>query len=81
MLFKLQKRTLVASQIIGYALTIFVGITIILVTAQFYFDIKPLLSQQTDMFKSKSAVISKNISVFKTIDKEKIYFTNKKLKN
>ena len=80
MLFKLQKRTLVASQIIGYALTIFVGITIILVTAQFYFDIKPLLSQQTDMFKSKSAVISKNISVFKTIDKEKIYFTNKEIK-
>ena len=80
MLFKLQKRTLVASQIIGYALTIFVGITIILVTTQFYFDIKPLLSQQTDMFKSKSAVISKNISVFKTIDKEKIYFTNKEIK-
>ena len=80
MLFKLQKRTLVVSQIIGYALTIFVGITIILVTTQFYFDIKPLLSQQTDMFKSKSAVISKNISVFKTIDKEKIYFTNKEIK-
>tara|TARA_B100000767_G_scaffold274684_1_gene308491 strand:- start:1176 stop:2387 length:1212 start_codon:yes stop_codon:yes gene_type:complete len=80
MLFRLQKRTLVVSQIIGYALTIFVGITIILVTAQFYFDIKPLLSQQTDMFKSKSAVISKNISVFKTIDKEKIYFTNKEIK-
>jgi len=80
MLFKLQKRTLVVSQIIGYALTIFGGITIILVTTQFYFDIKPLLSQQTDMFKSKSAVISKNISVFKTIDKEKIYFTNKEIK-
>jgi hypothetical protein len=81
MLFKLQKRTLVVSQIIGYALTIFVGITIILVTTQFYFDIKPLLSQQTDMFKSKSAVISKNISVFKTIDKEKIYFTDQEIRD
>lgn len=76
MLFKLQKRTLVASQTIGYALTIFLGVTIILVTAQFYFDIKPLLSQQTDIFSSKSSVISKNISVFKTMDKGKIYFTN-----
>jgi hypothetical protein len=79
MLFKLQKRTLVVSQIIGNALTIFVGVTIILVTSQFYFDIKPLMSQQSDIFKSKSAVISKNISVFKTIDKEKIYFTNEEI--
>lgn len=79
MLFKLQKRTLVLSQIIGYALTIFVGVTIILVTSQFYFDIKPLLSEQTDIFNNKSAVISKNISVFKTINKEKIYFTDKEI--
>ena len=79
MLFKLQKRTLVVSQIIGYALTIFVGVTIILVTSQFYFDIKPLMSEQTDIFKNKAAVISKNISVFKTINKEKIYFTDKEI--
>ena len=79
MLFKLQKRTFVVSQIIGYALTIFVGVTIILVTSQFYFDIKPLMSEQTDIFKNKAAVISKNISVFKTINKEKIYFTDKEI--
>ena len=79
MLFKLQKRTLVVSQIIGYALTIFVGVTIILVTSQFYFDIKPLMSEQTDIFKNKAAVITKNISVFKTINKEKIYFTDKEI--
>ena len=76
MLLRLQKRTIIISQIIGYALTLLIGATIILVTIQFYFDIKPLLSQQTNVFKSKSAVISKNISVFKTINKEKIYFTN-----
>jgi len=76
MLQKLQKRTLNVSQIIGYALTFFVGITIILSISQFYLDIKPLLSKHTDMFKSKSAVINKNISIFKTIDKEKIYFTD-----
>lgn len=81
MLFKLQRSTLVVSQTMGYTLTIFVGITIILLTTQFYFDIKPLLSKQTDIFKSKSAIISKNISVFKTIDKEKIYFTEKEINN
>ena len=79
MLIKLQKRTLAITQIIWYVLTLLIGTTIILFTSQFYFDIKPLLSQQTDVFKSKSAVISKNISVFKTIDKEKIYFTNEEI--
>jgi len=79
MLLKLQKRTLVISQIIGYALTLLIGVTIILVTTQFFFDIKPLLFKQTNVFKSKSAIISKNISIFKTIDKEKIYFTNEEI--
>ncbi len=76
MLFKLQKKTLIISQIIGYAFTLLIGATIILVTSQFYFDIKPLLSQETDLFKTKAVVVSKNISVFKSINKEKIYFTD-----
>jgi len=80
MLLKLQKRTLNVFQIIGYALTFFVGVTIILSTSQFYLDIKPLLYKHTDVFKSKSAVINKNISIFKTIDKEKIYFTDTEIK-
>ncbi len=79
MLIKLQKRTIVLSQIIGYALALLVGVTIILLVSQLYFDIKPLLSNQTDVFKSKAAVISKNISVFKSIKKERIYFNNEEI--
>jgi len=79
MLLKLQRRTLVPSQIVGYAVTIFLGFAIILVTAQFYFDIKPLLTEQTDIFKNNAAVVSKNISVFKSMDKSKIYFTDDEL--
>ena len=63
MLFKLQKKTLIISQIIGYAFTLLIGATIILVTSQFYFDIKPLLSQETDLFKTKAVVVSKNIRI------------------
>ncbi len=80
MLFKLQKKTLIISQIIGYAFTLLIGATIILVTSQFYFGIKPLLSQETDLFKTKAVVVSKNISVFKSINKEKIYFTDEEFK-
>ncbi len=79
MLLKLQRRTLVLSQIIGYVFTLLIGATIIFTTSQFYLDIKPLLSQQTDVFNKKSAVISKNISLFKTMNKEKIYFTNQEI--
>lgn len=79
MLIKLQKKTLIFSQIIGYAFTLFIGVIIILVTAQFYFDVKPLLQHETDVLKDNSAIISKNISVFKTINKDKIYFTNQEI--
>lgn len=81
MLLKLQKNTLVKPQIIGYTITLFFGVSILLTTIQLYLDAKPLLNQQSDIFKNQSAVISKNISVFKTIDKEKIYFTEKEIQD
>ena len=67
------------SQIISYSLTLFVGVVIIILVSQLYFDIKPLLSNQTDVFKSNAAVISKNISVFKSTKKERIYFNNEEI--
>ncbi len=76
---KLLNKTLIPSQIIGYALTIFIGSTIVLLTSQIYFDIIPLISQETDVFKNDAAVISKTVSAFKTVDKEKIYFTEKEI--
>ncbi|ATA89309.1 ABC transporter permease [Capnocytophaga stomatis] len=75
MLLKLQKSTLVKSQIIGYALTLFVGVVIVLITIQLYFDVRPLLEQQSDVFKNQTVVISKNVSIFKSTNKDRIYFT------
>jgi len=79
MLWKLQRITLVPIQIIGYFLTLFIGTFIILTITQLFLDVKPLLYQQSSVFKGNSAVVSKNISVFKTINKEKIYFTSYEL--
>jgi len=75
MLFKLQKKTVVKTQLFGYTITLLIGVFIILSTVQLFIDTKPLLNEQTDVFNSKSVVISKQVSVFKTVDKEKIYFT------
>ena len=61
MLYKLQKNTLVKSQVIGYALTLCIGVCILLTVCQLYFDVKPLLQHQTDVFASKYAVVPTNI--------------------
>lgn len=79
MLLKLQKKTLVKAQLLGYTLTLLIGVFIILSTIQLFIDTKPLLSQQTAIFNSKSAVISKEVSLFKTVNKEKIYFTSEEI--
>ncbi|MDO4782427.1 MAG: ABC transporter permease [Capnocytophaga felis] len=79
MLLKLQKNTLVKSQIAGYALTLFVGVVIILITIQLYFDVRPLLEQQSDVFKNQTVVISKNVSIFKLTNKDRIYFTENEI--
>lgn len=79
MLTKLQRKTLIPSQIAGYGLTMLVGVAIALLTLQLYVDIKPLLTQQTDVFKAHTVTVSKNITLFKTANKDGIYFDDSEL--
>lgn len=79
MLTKLQKKTLVKVQLVGYILTLFIGVFIVLTTLQLYQDVKPLISEQTDVFNDKSAVISKEVSVFKSVNKYRIYFSSEEI--
>ena len=79
MLTKLQKKTLVKVQLVGYILTLFIGVFIVLTTLQLYQDVKPLISEQTDVFNDKSAVISKEVSVFKSANKDRIYFSSEEI--
>lgn len=79
MLLKLQKNTLVKFQVIGYFITFFFGVCIILLFFQLYIDTLPLMQQNSEVFKNNSAVISKEISVFKTLDKEAIYFSDSEI--
>ena len=59
MLQKLQRKTLVWTQIVGYAVTLFVGTLIGLVVLQFYADVTPALEDQTDVFAEDASVVSK----------------------
>ena len=80
MLQKLQRKTLMPAQLLGYALALFVGVSLLLLIGQFYLDVKPILKQEESIFKPSTAVINKEVSLFKTLNKKKLYFSKKELK-
>lgn len=79
LLRKLQRKTLIPTQIAGYIATLLVGLAIVLLSLQAYCDLRPLLTQQTDVFKAHTVTVSKNVTMFKTANKEGIYFDDKEL--
>ena len=81
LLVKLQRKTLSLSQIIGYGLTLFIGTVIIISTVQLFIDTQNILKNETDVFNANTLVISKKVSIFKTFDKKRIYFSSEELKD
>ena len=79
MIWKLQKKTLMPLQIFGYGFTLFIGITITLVTLTAYSDISPILYSDSEVFNDNAMIVSKKVTILKTINKDKIYFTKKEL--
>lgn len=84
MISRLQRKTLFKTQLIGYILTLLVGLCIFLTSFQLYFDITSLFKDQySDFFDDNVVIISKKISVFKNLDKEKkgVYFSEEEIKD
>lgn len=80
MLYKLQRKTLIPIQLTGYIVTLLVGVSIVLLAVQAYYDLRPVLTEQTGVFKAHTVTVSKNITIYKTVNKKNIYFDNKELK-
>lgn len=76
MLARLQIKTLMPLQLIGYAVSLVIGVFLVLVVAQAYIDLRPVLSEQAEVFESESAILTKKVSVFSSVDKGRIYFTS-----
>ena len=74
---KLQSRTLNKLQVAGYAVSLFVGTTLLLLAVQTHSDLRPALEEQTEVFDRQAVTVSKKITLFKTADKERIYFSDK----
>ena len=79
MLTRLQKKTLIPTQIAGYAATLLVGAAIVMLASQLYADLRPLLTQQTDVFRGHAITLSKNVSALQSLNKRGIYFTNREI--
>lgn len=79
MLTRLQKKTLIPTQIAGYAATLLVGAAIVMLACQLYSDIRPLLTQQTDVFRGHAITLSKNVGALQSLNKRGIYFTDKEI--
>ncbi len=78
MILKLQQKTLIKSQLIAYILTLFVGVFISLISIQLYLDSKLFFDQET-IFNNHSAIVTKQVSVFKSFNKKGIYFTENEI--
>ncbi len=79
MLTRLQKKTLIPTQIAGYAATLLVGAAIVMLACQLYADLRPLLTQQTDVFRGHAITLSKNVSALQSLNKRGIYFTDREI--
>lgn len=78
-LFKLQWKTLIPAQLIGYSLSLLFGIGIVLISIQLYKDVNTLFLKETEVFGTNALVINKRVSIFKTANKERVYFSDEEL--
>ena len=66
--------TRIPAQIAGYAATLLVGVTIVMLSVQLYADIRPILTQQTDVFRNHAVTLNKTVSTLSNLNRESLYF-------
>ncbi|MDC1105945.1 hypothetical protein OAT16_04515 [Prolixibacteraceae bacterium] len=81
MLKKLQRKTLSVAQLVWYSLTLLVGATLTLLIFQLYLDIGPIFQEEAGVLSKQAVVISKKISLFQTLDKDRIYFSSEEVQS
>jgi hypothetical protein len=67
LLWRLLRKNIVAGQLIGYMAATLLGLTIVLLSLQFYHDIQPVFSAKEGVFARDFLVLSKKVSFLKTV--------------
>ncbi|MGC9151735.1 MAG: ABC transporter permease [Microbacter sp.] len=78
-LWHLLRKNLALGQVIGYVLATLLGLTIVLMTLQFSEDLRPVFSEKEGIFAHDYLLISKKVSVFKTLGITKSSFSKAEL--
>lgn len=70
-----------AGQLAGYMAATLLGLTIVLLSLQFYNDIRPVFSAKEGVFARDYLVVSKKVSIFKTLKISSTEFSQSELDN
>lgn len=79
LLWRLLKKNIVAGQLIGYMAATLLGLTIVLLSLQFYKDIQPVFEAKEGVFARDFIVLSKKVSLLKTFGVGSSEFGNDEL--
>ncbi|QZE13584.1 hypothetical protein K4L44_13530 [Halosquirtibacter laminarini] len=79
MLKKLLGKTFSSFQLVCYMITLTVGATLLFVILSIGSDIRPLLQNESKELSNQLVVVSKKITIIKSLNKESIYFTKKEV--
>lgn len=80
LLWHLLRKNIAVGQLIGYILATLLGLTIVLMSIQLFTDIRPVFSEKKGVFARDYLVISKKISIFKTLKISKTSFSDEEMK-
>lgn len=79
LLWKLLRKNIVAGQLAGYVAATLLGLTIVLLSLQFYNDLQPVFSAKGGVFARDYLVVSKKVSIFKTLKISSTEFSNNEM--
>jgi hypothetical protein len=80
-MFKLISRHLSVAQLLAFFLSNLVGLYIVLMGIQVYYDIKPMFTQNDSFLKPEHLVVSKKVNTLTTVMDEKPVFTEEEINN
>ncbi|QNR23468.1 FtsX-like permease family protein [Croceimicrobium hydrocarbonivorans] len=81
MMIKLLRKTLHKFQLLGYLLSFVIGCTLFISIYQLRTDLGPLFEEMEGVINQRHLILSKNVSLFKSLDKSGIYFSEEELES
>ena len=79
LIWKLLRQHISASQLIGFTIASLLGMTIVLLSIQFYRDIAPIFNANDSFFKKDYIIVTKKISALNTFTKKNSTFSDKEI--